>query len=79
MHQSEHAMAELSFKSSLEYIENIKAKFDEERDAFETEKDNLLKRDKDVEAQLKPVTEELSSLKQHISHMIAAIFGKCNM
>ena len=32
--QSEHAKAELSLKSSLEDIEKIKAKFDEERAAL---------------------------------------------
>ena len=46
---------------------------------LETKKANLLKRTEDAEAQLKPVTEELSGLKQHISQMIAAIFGKLNM
>ena len=44
IHQKECAKAELSLESSLENIEKIKAKFDEERAALETEKDNLLKR-----------------------------------
>src|SRR3989337_2182861 len=37
------------------------------------------RRAEDADAQLKPVTEELSGLKQHISQMSAAIFGKLNM
>ena len=63
----------------MEYIEKIKAKFDEERAILEIEKANILKRVEDVEAQLKPVTGELSGLKQHISQMPAAIFGKFNI
>jgi chromosome segregation ATPase len=74
--QSERAKAELSLKSPLENIEKIKANFDVERATWETEKATLLKREEDAEAQLKPVTEELSGLKQHISQMTAAIFGK---
>ena len=77
--QSERAKAELSLKSSLEDIEKIRAKFDEERAALETENSNLLKRVEDAEAQIKPVTEELSGLKQHIMQMTATIFGKCIM
>ena len=36
----------------------------------------LLKRAEDAEAALKPVTEELSGLKQQINNMSSAIFGK---
>ena len=74
--QSERAKAELSLKSSLEDIEKIKTNFDGERDTWETEKSKLLKRAEDAETELKATTEELSGLKQHISHMTAAIFGK---
>jgi hypothetical protein len=57
-------------------MKKIKANFDAKRSAFETEKAALLKRAEDTKNQLKPVTEELVGLKQHISQMSAAIFGK---
>ena len=47
-----------------------------QRAGWETEKTALLKRAEDAEATLKPVTEELSGLKQHVNQMTAAIFGK---
>lgn len=77
--QNERAKAELSLKSSLEDIEKIKANFDGERATWETEKATLVKRAEDAEAELKSKTEELTSLKWHISRMTAAIFGKYNL
>ena len=76
--QAKRAKAESNWKSSLENIEKIKANFDAERAAWDTENATLLKRAEDAESQLKPVTEELSGLKSRISQMIAAIFGKRN-
>lgn len=38
-----------------------------------------MKRAEEAEAQLKPVADELAGLKQHITHMTAAIFGKTHM
>jgi hypothetical protein len=70
--QDECAKAESNLKSSLEDIGKIKANFDVERAAWETEKATLLKRAEDAENQLKPVTEELSGLKNHIFQKIAA-------
>ena len=66
-------------KTSLEEVEKIKAGFDAERTAWETDKAALLKRAEDAEAQLKPASDDLCGLKQHISQMSAAIFGKLNM
>ena len=57
-------------------IEKIKAGFDAERATWEYEKTALVKRDEEAEAHLKTVTDELAGLKQHITHMTAAIFGK---
>lgn len=42
----------------------------------EKEKAALVKHAEDVEGRLKPVTEELTSLKRYINHMTHAIFGK---
>ena len=77
--QSERAKFELSLKSSLEDIEKIKANFDIERAAWETEMATLLKRAEDAETEFKSVTKELSDLKHHISQMTVAIFGKFNL
>jgi hypothetical protein len=63
----------------LENIEKIKANFDGERAVLVTEKATLLKRAEDVEAECKSVMEELSGLKQHISRLTPAIFGKFNL
>lgn len=74
--QAGRSKAEASLESSLKELEKIKADFESERSAFETEKVALLKRSQDAEDQLKPVAEELTSLKRHISMMTEAIFGK---
>ena len=74
--QAEHAKAESNLKSSLEDLEKVKANFNAERSALETEKAALLKRAKDTENQLKPVVVELVGLKHHISQMTTTIFDK---
>lgn len=52
-----------------ERLENMKT-------AFEGKKEALLKHVEEAEGQLKPVTEELNTLKHHITNMTVAIFGK---
>ena len=54
----------------------MKSAGDAEKAAWETERAALVKRAEAAENQLKPVAEELSGLKHHISQMSAAIFGK---
>ena len=76
LQQAETIKAESKLKSSLEDIEKLKANFDADRTAWETDKVALLKRAEEAEKQLKSVTDELACLKQHISQMTAAIFGK---
>ena len=44
--------------------------------SFENEKAILVKRAEEAEAKLEPVTEELATLKGHITTMCSAIFGK---
>ena len=60
----------------MENTEKMKKDFSAERAGWDTEKAALLKRAEDVEAALKPVTDELSGLKQQINSITAAIFGK---
>ena len=57
----------------------MKAWFDAERATWESDKVSLAKRAEEAESQLKPVTGELTGLKEHITHMAAAISGKFNM
>lgn len=54
----------------------MKSSVDAERTAWEIEKAALVKRAEAAENQLKPVAEELSGLKHHITQMSTAIFGK---
>ena len=63
-------------KTALENIEQLKQNFNTDRSGWETEKAALLKRAEDAEIALKPVTDELSGLKQQINNMSSAIFGK---
>ena len=50
--QAERAKDESCLKSSLEYFEKVKANFDAERSALESEKATLLKRAEDAENNL---------------------------
>jgi hypothetical protein len=79
LQQAEMSKAESKLKTSLEEVEKIKANFDAERIAWETDKAALQKRAEDAEAELMPVTEELAGLKEHICQMLAAIFGKTHI
>ena len=57
-------------------MEKLKESFNQDRDAWETEKAGLTKRAIDVEEALKPVAEELAGVKRQINAMTSAIFGK---
>jgi hypothetical protein len=74
--QSETSNAKSELKAALEVFEKLKTDLNTQRAGWENEKATLLKRAEDVEAALKPVTEELSGLKWHVNQMTAAIFGK---
>ncbi|XP_037467955.1 uncharacterized protein LOC119340158 [Triticum dicoccoides] len=62
--QSETSKAKSELKTALEKIEQLKQNFNTDKDGWETKKVALLKRAEDAEATLKPVTDELSSLRQ---------------
>ena len=74
--QSETSKAKSKLKHTLENIEQLKQNFNTDKNGWETKKAALLKRAEDVEAALKPVTDELSGLKQQINNMSSAIFDK---
>ena len=74
--KAETAQAESKLKAALEDLEKMKSAGDAEKTAWETEKTALVNRAEAAESQLKPVAEELSGLKHHITQMSAAIFGK---
>ena len=74
--QSETSKAQSELRISLENIDQLKQTFSADKDSWETEKTALLKRVEEAEAALKPVTDELSGLRQQITNMSLAIFGK---
>ena len=57
-------------------MEKLKENFKKERADWATEKSALTKRAEDAEAALKPMVDELTSIKWHMHAMTAAIFGK---
>ena len=57
-------------------VEKLKEDFKKERADWDIEKITLQKRAEDAEAALKPVAEELTSLKRQINAMTTAVFGK---
>ena len=74
--QAETSKAKEELAGALTAMEQLKDGFKGERAKWETEKATLLKRAEDAEAALNPVTEELTVLKQQITAMTSAIFGK---
>ena len=57
-------------------MEQLKESFKKKRADWATEKSALIKRAEDAEAALKPVTDEVTSIKRHVHAMTIAIFGK---
>ena len=57
-------------------MEKLKETFNKELADWETEKAGLTKKAEDAEATLKPVVEELTSLKWQINAMTSAVFGE---
>ncbi|XP_037445629.1 uncharacterized protein LOC119315062 [Triticum dicoccoides] len=56
-------------------MEQPKENFKKKRADWAAEKSALIKRAEDAEAALKPVADELTSIKRHVHAMTAAIFG----
>ena len=74
--QAETDKAKQELTSALSTAEWLKEGFKKERADWATEKAGLTKRAENAEAALKPVADELMSVKRKIHSMTAAIFGK---
>ena len=74
--QAETSKAKEELASALSTMEQLKDNFKKKRADWATEKSALIKRAEDAEAALKPVTDELTSIKRHVHAMTTAIFGK---
>jgi hypothetical protein len=57
-------------------MEKLKEGFNKERADWETEKSALIERAEKAETALKPVVDELTSVKRQVHAMTAAVFGK---
>ena len=75
-HQAETSKAKEELTGALASMEQLKGNFKNERLGRDAEKTTLLKKAEDADAALKSVAEELTSLKQQINAMTAAVFGK---
>ena len=73
---AETSKAKEELASALSAMEQLKDSFKKKRADWATEKSALIKRAEDAEAALKPVADELTSIKQHVHAMTTAIFGK---
>src|SRR3954467_1148410 len=74
--QAETSKAKEELTSALGSMEQLKEGFKKERADWATEKAALAKKIEKAEASLKPVTDELTSVKRQVHAMTAAIFGK---
>ena len=74
--QTETSKAKEELTSALSVMQQLKKDFKKERADWATEKSALTKRAEDAEAALKPVADELTSIKRHVHAMTTAIFGK---
>ena len=74
--QAEASKEKEELASALSAMEQLKESFKKKRADWATEKSALIKRAEDAEAALKPVADELTSIKRHVHAMTTAIFGK---
>ena len=74
--QAETDKAREELTSALSITEQLKEGFEKERTDWATEKADLIKRAENAEAALKPVVDELSTVKRQVHAMTSAIFGK---
>ena len=74
--QAETSKAKEELANALSAMEQLKESFKKKRADWATEKSALIKRAEDAEAALKPVMDELTSIKRHVHAMTTAIFGK---
>src|SRR3954470_7194880 len=74
--QAETSKAKEELTSALSVMEQLKEGFNKERADWATEKTALTKKIETAEASLKPVVDELTSVKRQVHAMTASIFGK---
>ena len=74
--QAETSKPKEELASALSAMEQLKESFKKKQADWATEKSTLIKRAEDAEAALKPVADELTSIKRHVHAMTTAIFGK---
>ena len=75
--QVARAAADDKWRVAIAELEKTQAELTAYQKTAESEKIILTKRANDAESRLKTVSDELQTLKSHISRMTAAIFGKC--
>src|SRR3954466_1897743 len=74
--QAETAKAKEELTNALTVMEQLKENRKKEQADWATEKALLTKRAENAKAALKPVVDELSSVKRQIHSMTSAVFGK---
>ena len=74
--QAETSKAKEELTSALSAMEKLKEGFNKERADWTTEKSALAQRAEKAEAALKPVVDELTSVKRQVHAMTAAVFGR---
>ena len=74
--QAETSNAKEELTSALSAMEKLKEGFNKERADWTTEKSALAQRAEKAEAALKPVVDELTSVKRQVHAMTAAVFGR---
>ena len=74
--QVARATADDKWRVAVSELEKARAELTAYQKTAESEKTALTKRADDAESRLKTVSDELQTLKNHISRMTSAIFGK---
>ena len=74
--QVARAAADDKWRVAIAELEKTRAELTAYQKTAESEKIILTKRANDAESRLKIVSDELQTLKNHISRMTSAIFGK---
>jgi len=74
--QAETSKAKEELTSALSAMEQLKEGFKKKRADWATQKSALTKQAEDAEAALKPIVDELTSIKRQVHSMTVAIFGK---
>ena len=77
LQQEGRAEANAKWQIALTELEKIKIELETFKKTAKTSQTVLTKHAEDAEGRLKAVTGELTGLKQHISRMTEAVFGKC--